>query len=305
MLFSILIIIVYFFLYTVSHIHVCKLYVELSASSISYFIYLPIVVKAWKLCGYNSIVILVYHNLCKSIIYIRNELRKLGSDVYYLKINNSISTHYASKLARIYGFAASKKTRNCDYMILSDADMIPISKLFFSDINYGKLTLKSFGPNGYGYGNNKGRWAMCYIIANKYIWKDILKKDINDENIKYIIQNLIIILLQKGEKYFENFLYLDEVYMRDRIKEWMFYNSNVLFHTRNYYKTRINRSKWPKNISVINKTNIIDMHLPNLPNDTQKLADIWIKKIIPLQNFLFNSTPFGLNYLENIKKYNC
>lgn len=279
------------------------MYVQLSAASLSYYAYLPIVVKAWKLCGFNSIVFLVYNKISKNMIYLRSVLRLLGSEVIYLKLNNTLSLHYASKLARIYGFEVNKKTKNCDYMILSDADMIPISKTYFSDMKNGKLTIKSFGPNGYGFGNNSGRWAMCYMIANKYIWKDILKYDINyNESIEIIVSKLIRYLLQKGVNYFGNYVYLDEVYMRDKIREWKYFNTNVIFHPRNYYNTRIDKSKWPNNYSFINKANIIDIHLPILPSDRKSLREFWIKRIIPLQKYIFNYIPFGKNYIDKISK---
>lgn len=297
-----LIVIICIFLLFIIRINVCNLYVELSAASLSYYIYLPIVVKAWKLCGYKSIVFLLYYNLSNSIIYIGNELIKLGSDVIFLRINYTLSLHYTSKLARIYGFEVSRITKNCDYMILSDSDMIPISKSFFSDINYGKLTIKSFGPNGYGFGNNKGRWAMCYIIANKYIWKEIFNKDMYNKNIDCIMSDTLNYLVQKGEKYFENFIYLDEVYIRDRIREWKMFNTNVLFHTRNYNNTRIDRYKWSGNFFKINKTNIIDVHLPKIPKSKKNIKDIWINSIIPLQQYIFDYTPFGLQYIENLLK---
>lgn len=280
-----------------------NLYVQLSAGSISYYAYLPVIVKAWNLIGYKSIVILVFYNITKSIIYLRKVLKELGSDVIYFKLNNSFSLHYTSKLSRIFGFAISKKPRNIDYILSSDADMLPISKTFFSDLNYAKLTIKSFGPEGYGPGNSKGRWAMCYMVANNFIWKEILKRDIHTKDMEKIVSNIMKYVYQKGLKHFERFAYLDEVYLRDRIKEWKYFNTNVLFHERNFHKTRVNRNNFPINYNTIKQLHIIDIHLPQLPLIKEKIKNIWINTLIPLQLYLFNYTPFGENYINKIIKY--
>lgn len=289
--------------YINSYSHNCNIFVELSASSISYLVYLPVVIKSWNMIGFKSIVIITYYNLNKEIIYIKNILKKLGSDVILINFNYSVSLHYASKLIRIFGFEISNKVKNCDYLLLSDADMIPISKSFFYDLNNNKLTIKSFDRNGYGFGNNKGRWAMCYFIANKFIWKRILKIDRNKKNIVDIVSHTISSEIKKGKKYFEDFAFIDEVYMRDRIKEWKYYNSNVVFHPRNYHNTRIDRIVWPKNIFTVKRNNIIDIHLPKFPLKENERINLWMKKIIPLQLYLFNYTPFGISYINNILYY--
>lgn len=296
----IIIFLIYIYLFITINYNVCNIYVELSASSIKYFIYLPIVVKSWKEIGYNSIVFLTYYNHTKDIIYVENILKILGSEVISIKLNESVSLHYGSKLIRFFGFEISRKAKTNDYFILSDADIIPFSHRFFDDKNYNKLTIKSFNRNGYGKGNNKGRWAICYIIANKFIWKDVLKEDIISNNVELIITHILNRELSKGEKYFEDLNFLDEVYMRDRIRKWKLFETNVLFHPRNYYKSRIDRSNWPNNIFAINKSKIIDIHLPRLPNSMIDIKKFWIEKIMPLQLYLFNKIPFGITYIENL-----
>lgn len=278
----------------------CNKYVELSAASINYIAYLPVVVKAWKRIGFCSIVILLYHNLTKQILYVQEKLRNEGSDIILLHMKVNISLHYTSKIARIFGFIINKEYLNTDYFILSDSDMIPVSSSFYKDLNYNKLTIKSVDINGYGYGMNKGRWAICYMVASKYIWKDILKNDIiSKNNIINIINRVTEHEILKGESYFENFQYIDEVYMRDRIKEWKYFNSNVLFHKRNYKNTRIDRSQWPKDILLMNKSSIIDIHLPKLNINIMKL---WKNKIIPLQQLIFNFVPYNMDYINRLCK---
>lgn len=131
----------------------CKVYVQLSAANLNYLTYLPIVVKAWSRIGYCSIVFIVFHNLSKEIIYIQKQLKQLKSNVVLLKMNESISLHYVSKLARIYGFMIKIQTRKYNFFYLSDTDIVPISKKYFEDMKYNKLTIKSFGKKGYGFGS--------------------------------------------------------------------------------------------------------------------------------------------------------
>lgn len=216
------------------------------------------------------------------------------------KINNSLSLHYTSKLYRIFGFEICKKVNNKDFLFISDADMIPLSNSFFHDLRTSKLIIKSFGPRGYGYGRNKGRWAMCYMVANKYVWKDILQKDMSSSNIYITIENILTNEIRKGEKYFENFAFIDEVYMRDRIKEWKYFDKNVEYHIRNYHNTRIDRINWPLNIFNINKSRIIDIHLPKLSKNASEAIKIWKKKIIPLQIFLFNTVYYDDVYVKKL-----
>lgn len=118
-----------------------------------------------------------------------------------------------------------------------------------------------------------------------------------------IISNIMKYVYKKGLKHFERFAYLDEVYLRDRIKEWKYFNTNVLFHERNFHKTRVNRNNFPINYNTIKQLHIIDIHLPQLPLIKENIKNIWINTLIPLQLYLFNYTPFGENYINKIIKY--
>lgn len=226
------------------------------------------------------------------------KLKDLGAKVYYFKNDNRFLLNYTSKLIRLFGFKLVTDARKFDYFYISDADIVPISKRFFYNTNYNKLTIKSFDKKGYGYGNNKGRWAMCYFVANRFVWEQIFSQDLINENIQIITSHIIEKELNKGIRYFEDFAYIDEVFMRDKIKEWSGYNTSTVFHKRDYSSTRIDRSKWPKDIFKINKNAIIDVHLPKLPKENEKIIKIWNKKIIPLQLLLFNYTPYDLKYLR-------
>lgn len=276
----------------------CMIYVQLSASHTRYIAYLPIVIRAWNRIGYCAIAIIAFHRFTKEIMFIKNKLKELKCFVYLLQLNNSLSLHYSSKLARIYGFTKLSNLKRNTYFYLPDADMIPISRKYFQDMNKNKLIIKSFDKNGYGFGNNKGRWAMCYFVANRFVWEQIFSQDLINENIQIITSHIIEKELNKGIRYFEDFAYIDEVFMRDKIKEWSGYNTSTVFHKRDYSSTRIDRSKWPKDIFKINKNAIIDVHLPKLPKENEKIKKIWNKKIIPLQLLLFNYTPYDLKYLR-------
>lgn len=153
------------------------------------------------------------------------------------------------------------------FFYTSDADIFPISESYFDKVRSNKLIIKSFDEKGYGYGNNRGKWAMCYMVANKAVWKEILFEDIIPNNIKDTISLTIETEIKKGKKYFENFNYIDEVYLRDRIKKWKYYKQKVIFIARNYSNTRIDRNNL-NNITLINITSIIDIHLPTLKYDT-------------------------------------
>lgn len=274
----------------------CIIYIELSASGVEYITYLPLIVKSWNKIGYSVIVIMTYHLIDKKIVYINSKLKKLKCKVILIKYNTSISLHYSSKLSRIYGFLFLYNTKVNTYFYISDSDIIPISKNYFEDYKYNKLVIKSFGKNGYGYGNNNGRWAMCYMVANKHTWYDILRDDIIDKKVENIVSKIINESLSKGERYFENFKFIDEVYLRDKIRKWNMFHSNVLFHIRDYNNTRIARNENIKKVIESNK-NIIDIHLPKLKYNVHK---IWKNQIIPLQKYLFNYVPYDMKFIKKI-----
>lgn len=270
-------------------------YIQLSASTIKYISYLPLVTQAWNRIGFYVIIYITYHNLNDAICIVKEKLKYLKCSVILLQFNKSQSLHYISKMSRIFGFMVTRK--NCiSFFYLSDSDIVPISKSYFSKVYFNKLAIKSFDKNGYGYGNNKGKWAMCYMVANRRIWENILKDDIIPNNIKGTISSVILLELKKGEKYFEKFNYLDEVYLRDKIRSWKYFNENVIFDVRKYKHTRINRNKLT-NTSILNMTNVIDIHLPTL---TENIINKWETKIIPLQKVLFNSVPYDLLYIKSL-----
>lgn len=239
---------------------------------------------------------IVYHNFNNAIEIVSNRLKTLQCHVILLKFNKSISLHFASKISRIFGFIIHKTSYNNCFFCLSDADMFPISKSYFNDFAYHKLILKSFDKKGYGYGNDKGKWAMCYMIADKFTWYEILADNITDNNLLHTISSVIHHELKKGIKHYESFAYLDEVYLRDKIKEWKHYNRRVLFHVRNYKGTRIDRNNLNKT-SLANLTNIIDIHLPELNNN---IKSIWSSKIILLEKIVFNYIPYDMDYIKSL-----
>lgn len=264
-------------------------YVGISASG-TYLFYIPIFVKMWKIFGYTSIIYIISHQkLPNELIYTLTKEKAIYKEII---VPQNYSLEYFSKLCRIFSSLQIKNENSILY--ISDVDMLPYNNTFFQDYSFINFTIKSFGLNGYV----SRRWPMCYFSGTKQMYEDILNTDkLNKEN-EYELVKMII-----DSDYLRYGYCIDEIYMRDKIRKSKFYPNKINFHERSYDNTRFDRGdnneEWKKNMSA-NWNEIIDIHLPHLPNDT---IHYWVENIVPLIHFLFKTNEYGLNYISVVSKY--
>lgn len=261
-------------------------YVGISASG-TYLFYIPLFVKMWKKIGYTSIVYIISHQKLPSLLIYK--LTKEKAIYKEIVISKKYSLEYFSKLCRIFSFLQIPDKESILY--ISDADMLPYNFTFFQDFSFTSFTIKSFGINGYA----GRRWPMCYFCGTKQMFMDIL--NIKDENEYQLVKRII-------DSEYKMYGYcIDEIYMRDKIRNWKSFPNRVAFHKRSYVNTRFDRGdnneEWNEKMNS-NWNEIIDIHLPHLPNNT---IQYWVENINPLIHFLFKTNVYGLDYISTVSKY--
>ncbi|ETW95029.1 MAG: hypothetical protein ETSY1_32305 [Candidatus Entotheonella factor] len=141
-------------------------------------------------------------------------------------------------------FAALEEGMTHDaYLLISDADMWPLSYAYFNCRQDQAKRLHLF--NAYGTDLNEAEYPMCYIGARSVVWKEIL----NSHNI-YDSQGI-----------------RDQIFISKLIKQWPHFSTHVQkmsrpldpsingFHC--YYTDRIDRAAWRDY-----RDGDVDAHLP-------------------------------------------
>lgn len=266
--------------------YISERYVGISASG-TYLFYIPLFVKMWKKMGYTSIIYIISHQKLPHELI--SKLTQENAIYKEIVVPYNYSLEYFSKLCRIFSSVQIKNKNSILY--ISDVDMLPYNYTFFQDYSYTNFTIKSFGLNGYV----SRRWPMCYFSGTKQMYEDMLKFSTNNE---YELVKRIIDSDYKKYGYC-----IDEIYMRDTIRNSDYYPNKINFHERSYENTRFDRGdnneEWKKNMSA-NWNEIIDIHLPHLPNNTYQY---WIDNINPLIRFLFKTNEYGFRYISSVYKY--
>lgn len=268
-----------------------RYYVMISSYG-DYNIYLPLVSHFWIKLNIKPIVTIVYHKYDYTIPFITSALKSEGAKVVVKYIRNSTNLNYYSRIERIFNFYRVEDKKGI--YITSDADIIPMNKLFFERINYNKFNIKSIGIKGYGTGRANKRWPMCYFISNVNIWKKILQlnNSITKLNIDEYEDELMNYYLEKGVDYYDgSFHRIDEIYMRDKIRNSSLFPRDVIFNIRNFRKTRIIKEEWKKIPQMVNWSNIYDIHIPtHLSNYTK----IWLEIIKLIEYYKIKN--YNMNY---------
>ncbi len=191
-----------------------------------YLDFWPIVSKVWKL-KFNIHPVLIYVDE-KEI-----NLDKTFGTVIIKKPLKNFSLIFQSQFARIW-YTQFFPNDTC---ITSDTDMIPLSSWFFIDrikkINENEYVLSTADDYGFN---------ICYNIALGKTFYDFLE------------------LEEKWENQMEKFKHIDwstdEKYIEEKIK-----NKKYLRLTGHSMKTRIDRSNWNYNPSLLKMGYYYDSHL--------------------------------------------
>lgn len=280
-------------LYILINNNLIRYYVMLSSYG-GYNIFLPIVSYFWIKLGFKPVITIVYHTYDLTLPFIYSILQNEGATVQLKFVSNKSNLNYYSRIDRIFNFITIGDKNGV--FITSDADMIVLNKHLFKNINYNKFNIMSLGLKGYGSGKANRRWPMCYFISKIDKWREILQldKNITKYNIDEYVNCLITTFLKRDVKYYEGSYHrVDEIFMRDKIRESTNFPHNVVFTKRNFSKSRIPKQLWKKIPHNVNWSNIYDIHLPtHLSNYT----NIW-SELLKLLNH-FNIKCFGMEYLN-------
>jgi len=146
------------------HIDFCLLASDLNDN---YYGLYPYVKKAWKKIGIETKLILISD-------YIPDNLKQYECDITLFKPIENIHTAFQAQTIRLL-YPCLFDNKN---IIISDMDIIPLSKLYFTE------KIKNYSNDRFivyrdAYIQNN-MYAACYNLANSTIWKRIFS--VNNEN---------------------------------------------------------------------------------------------------------------------------
>lgn len=270
-----------------------KQYVMISACE-PYTLYLPLVINGWSKIGYRCIIVLVYKRITNKLKFILSYISKTNSIIIHLVVKENDDIINISKLARIFAFI-NQSIDSSSILLTADADILPINKSYYTyNNNINNIILKSFGINGYGkYPANK-RWPMSYIMMTLRNWKIILKNELN--MCRSIISCVNIITKNAYKKkidyYGGSFSCIDEIYMRDNIRNSYFFPSLITFDIHGSYDR--------KSCKYINNKIKNDIHLPRIKAD-----NLWVSYIYCILNELGDGNDIRMYISQYSVKFNA
>lgn len=250
-----------------------------------YSFFLPITTALWKRMGFTPTVILVgspeeWAN--------RVELqwtRRLGGEVYFQR---PLTPNYLPNRAQFARLFAYRQTYNCNpwgdgvYLLMSDADMLPLNKDYFQQCTYYPDRLSLYYGNVY---LPAPQYPICYMGGTVATWKELLDG---------VDQNVLVEEAQKEPEPIKVWCY-DETWMGRRIQNWKGFAERTAIISRKGCPPhdRIDRSKWPAEIPA----GMVDCHSVR-PGHT---AENWPKIEAVLQRYAKDSLPLINQYVAEWK----
>ena len=134
-----------------------------------YAFYLPIINRIWTELGFKMIPLLVgdkssWSNPWQSLV-----ISKLSNIVWLESKGYNQGT--LAQVARLFAF---EHINTNDTLMLSDVDLIPLSRTWFNQSQPDKLNL--YFANAY----NHSKYPMCYVDAPKDIWQEIMTEPMDE-----------------------------------------------------------------------------------------------------------------------------
>ena len=198
-----------------------------------------------------------------------------GKIIRIPKVKN-IPVHLQAQTARIYYTNMFKD----DICLLSDIDIIPISKAFF---NIEEIFKKVNNDEFYHLNPIKrefGQFPMCYYVAHgrtyekmfkNYTWEQFLNKiidyDFNAKKLGFVLPNH----LTDKQLWFSDELFLSTEISKNNIKVNL--NNNIIFPNQRLDREQI----LSNNVNLVN--NYIDCHMPRPFSLYEKQINYLIYKI--------------------------
>lgn len=209
---------------------------------------------------------------------VSKQWNKLGYKTYYINItdvDDEVENEFGiiKKIKRVDGIPSSFQSQvvrlySCNLifgnLLISDIDMLPISKKYFNELNIDLNKKNIILSSGQPY-SDVPYYPMCYVISNNETLKKTLQiEDFSfEEFCKYLVSNY-------GIKW-----NTDEHFMYDK----MSMNKNILIEKNRNFNNRIDRCKWTYDITKLNEGFYIDSHLLRPYNENKEEINNLINKI--------------------------
>lgn len=201
-----------------------------------YLDFWPIISKVWK----------KIFNIVPVLGLITTEKEEIIHDEYGIIVKlNPIEGYTTGLLSQLVRFYLPKLLNgNC---IISDIDMIPLSKKYFIDdvIEFSEndfVIMSSHHPQTIGI----NQYPMCYVLGNDKIFKRLFK--LNDDWSTFI------------SKIPNHGWFTDQIYLYNKIKENENFNYKYPEREGGFFQNRIDRINWDYEPEKINKDFYIDCH---------------------------------------------
>ena len=204
-----------------------------------------------------------------------DKTKELCQDIHWLTTPEGYGSGTIAQVSRIFAGLLYDN----EYLITSDADMLPMSRYYFS-MKYDKPFVIYYSE---AYNNLK--YPMCYNGATASVWREVM-------NISGDINTAIETEINKHKDFVHIDSYrwgLDEHILGNKIKSWSGYpdKCEMLFRGGSEPKNRIDRAKWYWQ----NVNDAIDCHC-FLPAYSEK----WIQFFN-----LFIACDLGQRWIENYR----
>ena len=146
-----------------------------SDRNLDYVFFIPITSRFWVLRGYRPLVFLV-GDAAEWIADPRLRLalertRETGAEIYFVPEIEGVRTSTVAQVSRIFA-AAAPGVADDDYIIVGDADMLPLGPWVGGGRNPGK-GLQIWYSNAYDQ-SEYPHWPMCYVGAEARVWREVV-----------------------------------------------------------------------------------------------------------------------------------
>ena len=209
-------------------------YVVISSDDSHYLDFYKPVAEMWKNLGYKTIMLHVTED--------DSEIHNEYGIYRRIKKHKKYPTGWQAQLVRLFSYELFPNSN----LLLSDIDMLPLSKEYFESHASNVSDDHVLNYSGQPYGSIP-YFAMCYILGSGKIMKDVLKLPKTFEE-----------FLEKIDCTYTVQWNSDENYLYDHLSK---YDKLISLSNRNYKHDRIDRSNWNYDIKGVLDGRYVDSHL--------------------------------------------
>ena len=229
----------------------------------TYSFFIPIIGLLWRERGYNPIILLVgdrgLWNSSKRNKCVLDFSEKIGLKVMFVKQILNYKSSTIAQVSRLFA-CADPFFKSDDYILTSDADMLPLSRTWFDQYDVNK-TFNFFGGNAYlGYIGEASpsklpqKFPICYIGSNVINWRQVM--NIKELNLQISMEQLIKEREAAGcrdDWYYDELTFANKMFNSPLIAHSQFINRNW---SGGRASQRLDRDNW----NFSSQKNLIDCH---------------------------------------------